>query len=161
MDRPTNQHLAAMFHTIADLLTLEGGNPHRIRAYRRAADSLVQVSEPLEDIARRGELGKIPGVGKELSAKILEFLKSGTIQAYETLQAPPPADVADWATLPGLSPSLVRHLSNRLGIRTLSDLETLVRSRLLRTLPGVSLSEDKLLEAIEERMRRDSETGPS
>ncbi len=146
---------------MADLLTLEGGNPYRIRAYRRAAGSLAGLAEPLEDIALRGEIEKIPGIGRDLSAKIDEFLKSGTIQAYERLRAPPPVDVADWATLPGLSPPVVRHLYTRLGIRTLADLETLVRSRLLRTLPGVSLSEDKLLEAIVQRMGRKSETEPS
>ncbi len=161
MDRPTHQRLADMFRAMADLLTLEGGNPYRIRAYRRGADSLLQVPEPLEHIAARGELNLIPGIGKELKAKIEEFLKSGTIQAYETLTAPPPTDVADWATLPGLSPPLVRHLYARLGIRTLSDLETLVRSRLLRTLPGVSVAEDELLEAIGRRLRRGSEAEPS
>lgn len=161
MDRPTNQRLAERFRVMADLLTLEGVNPYRIRAYRRAADSLAQLSEPLEDLAGRGELGTIPGIGRELSAKIEEFLKTGTIQAYETLRAPPPVDVADWATLPGLSPPIVRHLYHRLGIRTLTDLETIVRSRLLRTLPGVTVSEAELLEAIAQRKGRQSETEPS
>jgi DNA polymerase (family 10) len=35
-----------------------------------------------------------------------------------------------------------------LGIRTLDDLETLVRSHMLRTLPGASVDEDTLLAAI-------------
>lgn len=157
----TNQRLAEIFSAMADLLTLEGGNAYRIRAYRRAADSLARLREPLEDIAARGELEQIPGIGRDLSAKIDEFLRSGMIRAYETLKAPPPVDVADWATLPGLSPPVVRHLYNRLGIRTLADLETLVRSRLLRTLPGVSLPEDELLKAIAQRMGRKSETEPS
>lgn len=161
VERQTSQRLAEIFRAMADLLTLEGGNPHRIRAYRRGADSLAQVREPLEAVAARGELCKIPGIGRELSAKIEEYLKSGRIKSYEALKVPPPAEVADWATLPGLSPPIVRHLHDRLGIRTLSDLETLVRSRLLRTLPGVSLSEDELLEAIAKRKRRDSGTEAS
>lgn len=161
MDSRTNQRLVEIFRAMADLLTLEGGNPYRIRAYRRGADSLAQISDPLEDLARRGELGTIPGIGRELTAKIEEFLQSGTIKAYEALQAPPPVDVVDWATLPGLSPPLVRHLYHRLGIRTLADLETLVRSHLLRTLPGAGGSEHELLEAIEQRMRQRSETEPT
>lgn len=161
MERRTNQRLAETFRAMADLLTLEGVNPYRIRAYRRAADALDRISEPVEDIAGRGELAIIPGIGRELSAKIEEFLKSGRIQAYETLKAPPPAEVADWTTLPGLTPPVVRHLYHRLGIRTLDDLDTLVRSRLLRTLPGVSVSEDELLQAIAQRLRRRSATESS
>ena len=158
MELERNQQLVEIFRGMADLLTLLRDNPYRIRAYRRAADSLERLAEPLEEIARRGEVGRIPGIGRELTAKIDEFLKSGTIQAYETLKAPAPADVADWATLPGLSPPLVRHLYTRLGIRTLVDLETLVRSRLLRTLPGVRVSEEELLNAIAQRRERKSET---
>lgn len=161
MERRTNARLAEMFREMAELLTLEGGNPYRIRAYRRAADSLAGFPEAVEALARRGELGTIPGIGRELAGKIDEFLRSGTIQAYEQLQAPPPVDVADWATLPGLSPPLVRHLYHRLGIRTLADLETLARSHLLRTLPGASVSEHELLEAIAQRIRRQSETEPT
>jgi DNA polymerase (family X) len=42
----------------------------------------------------------------------------------------------------------VAYLYTRLGITTLSDLERLVRSHLLRTVPGFSGSEERLLEAI-------------
>ncbi|MBI3807162.1 MAG: histidinol-phosphatase, partial [Nitrospirae bacterium] len=40
------------------------------------------------------------------------------------------------------------HLSERLGIRTLDDLEALVRSRLLRTLPGMTARDEEILEGI-------------
>ncbi|MBH0179829.1 MAG: histidinol-phosphatase, partial [Nitrospira sp.] len=40
----------------------------------------------------------------------------------------------------------------RLGIRTLPDLEQLIRSHLLRTMPGFSGSEERLLEAVRERL---------
>ena len=53
-----------------------------------------------------------------------------------------------WARLPGLSESLVAYLYTRLGISTLTDLEQLVRTHLLRTVPGFSGSEERLLEAI-------------
>ena len=53
-----------------------------------------------------------------------------------------------WTQLPGLSESLVAYLYTRLHITTLTDLERLVRSHMLRTVPGFSGSEEKLLEAI-------------
>jgi DNA polymerase (family X) len=93
-------------------------------------------------------LEDIEGVGRDLADKIEEFLRTGTIQAYEVLRTPLPEAVKAWAQLPGLSESLVAYLYTRLCITTLTDLEQLVRSHLLRTVPGFAGSEEKLLETI-------------
>ncbi|HKN85640.1 MAG TPA: histidinol-phosphatase [Nitrospiraceae bacterium] len=144
----TNRRLAALFQSTADQLEARRENPHRIRAYRRAAESVLRLNDDIVAIARRGGLKEISGIGKDLAAKIEEFLKTGSIQAYEQLQRPLPPDIATWTTLPGLTDVAVQHLYFRLGIATLDDLETLVRSHLLRTLPGVVVMEEKLLAAI-------------
>src|SRR5213594_3768879 len=148
-----NRTLAAMFQTMADLLAAHQANPYRIRAYRRAAESLSHLPKDVAALAQRGALHQIPGIGRDLSSKIQEFLRTGTIQAYEELKTPLPSDVASWTSLPGLSEPVVHHLYFRLGIRTLADLEALVRSHLLRTLPGVTASDEALLTAIRARRR--------
>ena len=56
-----------------------------------------------------------------------------------------PEEVAAWAALPGLSDALVSYVYFRLNIRTLTDLESLVASHLLRTQPGFTGSEEALL----------------
>lgn len=152
-----NRKLAELFQSTADSLTDQDANPHRIRAYRRAAASILNLHEDITEIARRGALQSIPGIGRELSAKIEEFLETGTVHVTKTSGAPLPPDIAAWASLPGLTDSLVQHLYGRLGIRTLDDLETLVRSHLLRTMPGVAINEDRLLAAI--RALRQHENG--
>ncbi len=96
-----------------------------------------------------------PGSGKELTTKIQEFLSTGQIESYEALKTSLPEDVASWATLPGLSPAIVQDLYYRLGMRTLPDLETLVRTHLLQTLPGITASDDEILAAIRERLERE------
>ena len=148
-----NQQLAALFRSMAELLATQRANPYRVRAYRHAADSLLALEEDVAAVAQRRELEDIEGVGKDLAGKIREFLETGTIRAYEELKTPLPPEVKDWTTLPGLSDSLVTYLYFRLGIRTLTDLEQLIRSHLLRTLPGFSGSEDKLLDAVRNRIQ--------
>jgi len=143
-----NQQVAAIFRSIAERLAAQRANPYRIRAYRKAADTIESLEDDLADIASRQALEDIDGVGRDLTNKIEEFLRTGTIQTYETLRTPLPDTVQAWAQLPGLSESLVGYLYTRLGITTLTDLEQLVRSHLLRTVPGFAGSEERLLEAI-------------
>jgi DNA polymerase (family 10) len=145
---PYNRQVATIFRSMAERLATQRANPYRVRAYRRAADTIEALEEDLADVASRHALEDIDGVGKDLADKIEEFLRSGTIQAYEDLRAPLPEAVKTWAQLPGLSESLVAYLYTRLHITTLADLERLVRSHMLRTVPGFSGSEERLLEAI-------------
>lgn len=147
----SNEQVAEIFQRMADLLHAKQENPYRVRAYRRAADTLLGLEEDLKDLAHRGELERIPGIGRELAGKIQEFFRSGTIQSYESLKRPLPSEIAEWATLPGLSEPLVQHLYFKLGITTLEDLAALVRSHMLRTLPSFGGDETSLLGAIERR----------
>lgn len=149
-----NQQLAALFRTIAELLAAKRANPYRVRAYRRGAEALLALEEDVAEMARRQALEDIDGIGSELSGKIEEFLRTGRILTLETLRMPLPEQIKGWARLPGLSESLVAYLYSRLNIATLADLETLVRSHMLRTMPGFSGSEETLLQAIEDLRRR-------
>jgi DNA polymerase (family 10) len=116
----------------------------------------LALDEDVAEVARRHALEEIDGIGSDLSEKIEEFLKTGKILTLETLRMPLPEHVKSWARLPGLSESLVAYLYSRLSIATLADLEALVRSHMLRTVPGFSGSEEILLEAIDELRRRSS-----
>jgi DNA polymerase (family 10) len=150
--KENNQQLATIFRSMADLLSAQRANPYRVRAYRRAADALLAIDEDVTALVERQGLEEIDGIGADLAKKIEEFLETGTIRAYEELKTPLPAEVKSWASLPGLSESLVTYLYFRLGIRTLGDLEQITRSHLLRTLPSFSGSEERLLQAVQERI---------
>ena len=160
MDDRLNQ-LAQIFRAMANLLAAQRANPYRVRAYRKAADTILMITGDLTDLAARRQLQEIPGIGKDLAGKVEEFLATGTIRAYEELKTPLPEEVAGWASLPGLSDALVSYLYFRLNIRTLADLESLVASHLLRTQPGFSGSEDTLLAAIRERIGTVPTTPPA
>ncbi|MBL8038350.1 histidinol-phosphatase [Nitrospira sp. CMX1] len=148
-----NQQLATIFRSMADLLSTQRANPYRVRAYRRAADALLALEEDVAVVAERQALEEIDGIGTDLAKKIDEFLETGTIRVYEELKTPLPEEVKSWATLPGLSDSLVSYLYFRLGIKTLPDLVQLIQSHLLRTLPSFSGSEEKLLQAVQQRIK--------
>lgn len=146
-----NQTLAAIFRNMADTLAARQANPHRVRAYRKAAELLAQLVEDVEELAGQGRLQELPGIGKELAAKIREYLETGTIRAYEELKHPLPPDVAEWTSLPGLTEPIVQHLYFRLGMQSLEDVAALAKSHMLRTLPGFSGNEEELLTAIQSK----------
>ena len=151
----SNHTLANLFLSMAELLKKHEENPYRIRAYRRAADTIANLESPIAELVRAGDLRTLPGIGKDLEAKIEEYVETGAIQAYEKLTPPLPPAIRQWSALPGLSDPIVHDLYYRLGIRTLDDLETLVRSHMLRTRPGVDVTAEELLAAIQ-RLREQS-----
>ena len=151
----SNNTLANLFLSMAELLRKHEANPHRIRAYQRAADTIANLESPIAELAQAGDLRTLPGIGKDLAAKIREYVETGAIKAYEELTTPLPPAIREWNELPGFSDPIVHDLYYRLGIRTLDDLETLARSHMLRTRPGVSATADELLTAIQ-RLREHS-----
>lgn len=144
-----NNTIANIFLTMAERLQKDGANPFRIRAYRRASATLSGLDEDIASIAQRGDVDSLPGIGKDLSAKIREYLTTGTIRAYEDLSTPLPEFAKQWLQLPGFSEPIVNDLYFRLGIRSLDDLEALASSHLLRTRPGITAPTEELLSAIQ------------
>ena len=146
-----NQELAALFSSMAGLLVARQENPYKVRAYRKAAETIRDLPEGISEVWQRGALQTLPGIGKELASKIQEFLTAGRIRAYEELKTPLPDSVREWVALPGFSEPIVHDLFFRLGIGTWEDLESLAKSHLLRTLPGLSAGSEEIVAAIQQR----------
>ena len=154
----SNHTLANLFLSMAELLKKHEENPYRVRAYQRAADTIANLESPVEELVRTGNLRTLPGIGKDLAAKIQEYVETGAIRTDEELKTPLPPVIRQWSALPGLSDPLVHDLYYRLGIRTLDDLETMARSHMLRTRPGVGVTAVELLVAIQ-RLRDEQSQG--
>lgn len=146
-----NQELAALFSSMAGLLVTRNENPYKVRAYRRAAETIRDLPEEVSHVWERGALQSLPGIGKDLAAKIQEYLTTRRIRSYEELKTPLPESVREWVDLPGFSEPIVHDLFFRLGISTWEDLETLAKSHLLRTLPGLGARSEEIVSVIQQR----------
>src|SRR5256712_5562386 len=118
-----NRAIAAMFNDIADMLEIKGESPFRITAYRRAARALEGLTEDVAALAARGELEEIPGIGKGTAEKIQEFLRTGTSKHYEELRASLPPGITALMSVPEVGPKTAMLLYERLGIKTIDELE--------------------------------------
>ncbi len=82
-----NAEIAAVFQDIAALLEKKKENWFKIRAYRKAADSIEGLSVPAGQLVDEGRLKEIPGVGEAITKKITELVTTGSLEYYQRLQS--------------------------------------------------------------------------
>ena len=144
-----NVDVARLFDRMADLLEIRGDNPFRIRAYRRASQSLEGLGEDIEVIAKEERLGEIPGIGKDLADKIGEYLRTGRMKDVDALHKEIPNGVVELMNVPGLGPRTAKLLYDKAGVRDVAALEALAKAGQLRGLPGIQAkTEANILKGI-------------
>jgi DNA polymerase (family 10) len=132
-----NHDIAAMFDEMADLLELQQDNPFRIRAYRRAAQTVrAQPTELRDQMAAGRDLERLPGIGEDLAGKIREIVETGKCRALQKLKRKVPAGLEDLLHLPGLGPARVRQLRRELKVTSLAQLAAAIEKGKLRELRG-------------------------
>lgn len=150
-----NHDVADVFTLIANLSEIKGEIIYKTLAYRRAAESLVDLDRDINEYWKEGKLQDIPGVGKAISEKIDELLRTGRLEFLEKLKKEIPPGLADCLQVPGLGPKKVSLIWKELGITTLAQLEKAARAGKLRDLPGMGQkSEAQILSGIESLARR-------
>ena len=83
-----NEELAAIFEDMAHLLERKGDLIFKIRAYRRAAEVITDLPEPLDAPTQLNQdHTSKPGIGKAISGKIHEYISTGQVATYERLKA--------------------------------------------------------------------------
>jgi DNA polymerase (family 10) len=148
-----NVAIARVLAEIADLLEIKNENPFKIRAYRNAAETVAHHPQQVAELPA-GERLALPGIGKDLAARIGELVETNAIRYHQELLEEFPPTILDLLHLQGVGPKTVALLYHHLGIRTLSDLEAAAREGRLRTLKGMGAKKEALiLRAIEDRVR--------
>lgn len=148
-----NLAIARVLEEIADLLEIKADNPFKIRAYRSGAE--IAANHPHE-FATLGpdELREIPGIGKDLAARIREIAETGDALFHKELLAEFPPTILDLLHLQGVGPKTVARLYRELDVRTVDDLERAARDGRIRAMRGMGAKKEALiLKALGERKR--------
>jgi DNA polymerase (family 10) len=135
-----NETIARKFYRLAELMEIRGDDRFRIRSYRNAAETIETWPTPLARIAaEEGAKGlqTLPGIGKAISAKIIELLEKGTFEAWEKLTAETPATVLDLLRVSGIGLKTAATLHQRFKIASLDDLKKFVAGGGLEMVDGV------------------------
>lgn len=124
----TNGEIARVFLRIAEIMSYREESTFKVRAYYKAALVLGALPEPLSEIAARGKLESVEGVGEAISGKIAEILRTGTCALYERLKSETPEGVRALLRVSGLTPRLVRLLVNEFQTESVEAFVALARA---------------------------------
>ncbi|MBI2478749.1 MAG: DNA polymerase III [Planctomycetia bacterium] len=160
---PANAELAAPLRETADLLEAQGASVFRVRAYRKAAETIEALEAPLSHtLEAEGTPGLIrfPAIGRSIAAALAHLIRTGKFPLLERLRGED-APERLFSTVADIGPKLAERIHEQLGIETLGQLEAAASDGRLAQVPGFG---KKRLRAVREslagRFRRPAVTKP-
>jgi putative hydrolase len=144
-----NEQVAERLRQAADLLAEQQANPFRVRAYRRAADTIAGLPEELAAFVSKGGiegLEGLPGIGPSLAAAIAEMVRTGRWAQLERLRGAVEPEKL-FCSIPGIGPKLARRIHDALHVDTLEALEAAAHDGRLEGVPGVGRRRAAMLQA--------------
>ncbi|MBV9125247.1 MAG: DNA-binding protein [Planctomycetes bacterium] len=151
-----NRTVAEWLTNFADYLDATDANPYRARAYRRAAETMLQLDRPVSHIVdsdgRKG-LEELPGIGSHLSYTIDTLVRTGEFRTMNSEGGHVDCERL-FASLPGIGPQLARKIREELGLQTLEELEQAAHEG---RLAGLKVGPKRLrgiMDALAGRLRR-------
>jgi len=154
-----NGEVADVLFDISRLLELEGDDAYRIRAYRKAAQSIEGLDGDVNAYYREGRLRDIPGVGESIARTVAELLDTGRSGLHEALKKEIPPELYEVIEVPGIGRRTALKVHSALGAKTIEDFRKAAKSRRIRKIHGFGEgTERKILESIDLYRKQQGET---
>jgi DNA polymerase (family 10) len=147
----SNKEIASVLQETADLIELTDGNPHRARAFSRAARSLGNLEVSVLDRLEAGTLTDVSGIGDAMADHVAEVVDTGTFDLHDELLNAVPPGLLEVMRVKGLGTKRTRRLWTELDITSLDELERAAETDRITSLDGFG---PKTQENILENVRR-------
>ena len=134
-----NQAVAERLREAADILEEQAGDRFRIRAYRRAADTVTTLPGDIAALlAREGRQGleALPTLGPRIADAVRQLVTIGRWGELERLRRTG-TPAARFRRVPGIGAALAARLHQTLSVATLEALEIAAHDGRLAAVPGV------------------------
>ena len=132
----TNKDVASVLQQTADLIELTDGNPHRARAFARAARALGDLEASVRDRLKAGTLTDVSGIGSAMAGHVADVLDTGTFDLHDELLNAVPPGLLDVMRVKGLGTKRTRRLWQELDITSLDQLEEAAETDQITSLSG-------------------------
>jgi DNA polymerase (family 10) len=150
-----NKAAARFLNETADLMEIDNQDSFRVRSYRRAAEAIDSLPQPLAEMVDDSKkLLEIPGIGKSMAAHLQQIYATGKLDLHSDLLKKYGASILELLKIQGLGPKTIALLWSAHRINSLEGVEKLARTGKLRELPRLGeKQEQKILKAIEDYRR--------
>jgi len=149
-----NRDIASRLREAADILEQQAANPFRVRAYRRAAETISHLEEELPALMEHGgqdALVELPNIGRGIATAITEILATGRWAQLERMRGSLDP-VQRLQAVPGIGPVLAEQIHDELHVDTLEGLELAVHDGRLEALKGIGPRRAAMIRASLEKM---------
>jgi DNA polymerase (family 10) len=145
-----NHAIARIFREMSELTEIEGGDPHRARAFATAARVLEELRAPVEHALADGSLARRRGLGEGTIGRLKEILRTGTCRSHRELVHRVPTTLREMLPIVHVGPRTARIAWQSLGVTTLDGLLEAARDGRLAQAPGFTeASAAEVKDAIE------------
>jgi DNA polymerase (family X) len=134
-----NESIASKLRQMADVLEQQNADGFRVSAYRRAAETVEGLEEPVSDLIRDGgrlALVALPAIGRGIAAAIDEMVSTGRWGQLERLAGTLQPEQL-FQTIPGIGPQMAGRIHDELEVDTLEALEAAAHDGRLEEVPGI------------------------
>ena len=97
------------------------------------------MPDSLEEFDGEKELSTIPGVGKDLSKKIIEHRLTGKIAYHEEIKKQVPDELAELLEIRGIGPKFLRTLVKHFGVTDIESLKETIGNPDIFDLGGIGV----------------------
>lgn len=138
--KPSNATIADFVRRYAAVLSVDGADRFKLKAYRRAAETIEGLDEPIVDLVERGsDLTALPGIGKAINEVILEIVRTGKLARLQKSASKLAPEMAELATRPSLDSKRVARIYKKLGINSLQQLASQLEEGKIREVFGARM----------------------
>lgn len=127
-----NQETAQLLKKVAAVFRVKEGDTFRYKAYINAAVAIENLSEPINEIWKRGDLDSVPGLGENLSEYLNEYFSTGKVQHFNSIFKKVPQGMFSLMTIRGVGPITSYKIAHKFHLNdaetALDDLKEIILS---------------------------------
>jgi DNA polymerase (family X) len=130
-----NDAIVAAFNELADKIEMEGDNPFKARAYRRAARVIEKLDKELFELCAEGfNLTELPSIGEKIAAIIKSIIETQELPVFKNPVDHLNSSLNDLIKIKGMSAEHIKVL-NKNHIKTKEDLLKAIAREEIQKLP--------------------------
>lgn len=150
MKKSVNLELSKIFYDMSRIYALKKVD-WKPQAYFRVAKEMTDLRQDIVFIWKKGglkALEELPAIGKGISKKIVEYIKTGKIREYEKLKQSLPEKLVEVSKVPGLGAKRAKILYDKLKIKSVQNLKQAIKKGLISKLKGFGLKSEKNISEV-------------